>query len=289
MSAKHELIGNVQERSEKNRAFSVLWHISKWFGSAQALDSLPEQGTPSEFCQAIVAGLNLEVSTQLPEWARSETGQGVLVYGPHSFHLEPFILLSVLSQRDVYFVAQSSAQLFTPQVYQDKLLVVSPSHLAYDARKKRGIEGIMQRAKRALFASEDMRSSQEIKTTNLQTLHRASELLAEGKVVIIFPTASANIYKNDWHAGIGQIIVPLVDNNANVLLQPFDITNLSFIQLLFAMRRKFVTHKPQGAIPVEIGWDGAQHLSDVHNQFVDSGPKKIAQQLHDLYTTNARA
>lgn len=289
MSAKHELISNVQERSEKNKAFSVWWHISKWFGSVQALDSLPEQGTPSEFCQAIVAGLNLEVSTQLPEWAQGETGQGVLVYGPHSFHLEPYILLSVLSQRDVYFVAQSSAQLFTPQAYQDRLLVVSPSHLAYDARKKRGFGGIMQRAKRALFASEDMRSSQEIKETNFQTLHRASQLLADGKVVIIFPTASANIYKNDWHAGIGKIVAPLVESNANVLLQPFDITNLSFIQLLFELRKKFVKHKLSKPIPVEIVWDGAQYLSDVHNQFVDSDPKKIAQQLHDLYTTNARA
>ncbi|MBP7774798.1 hypothetical protein KA078_03335 [Candidatus Woesebacteria bacterium] len=288
MSAKHELISNVHERSERNKAFWLLWRFSKWFGTVQALESLPEQGTPSEFCQAIVTGLNLEVSTQLPEWAQSETGHGVLIYGPHSFHLEPYILLSVLSQRDVYFVAQQSARLFTPQAYQDKLLLVSPSHLAHDARKIRGIGGIMQRAKRALFASEDMRSTQEIKETNLQTLHRASELLKDGKVVIIFPTASANIYKNNWHAGIGQIIAPLVANNANVLLQPFDITNLSFIQLLFELRKKFVKHKLGSLIPVEIGWEGAQNLADMQNQLNDSDPNKIVRKLRDQYTANTR-
>lgn len=284
MASHHELVSNLQEQSKHNKVFSFFWQLSKWFGTEQALSSLPEEGTITQFCASVVNALNITVDTELPEWSQGETGQGVLLYGPHAFYVEPHILLSVLTQREVYFLAQPSAKLYTPRQFQDKMLLVSPTHLAYDAHKKRGIAGMMQKAKRTLFASDDMRSSAEIKEANKQTIQRASSLLSEGKVVAIFPTASANIHTTSWHTGIGQITAPLLENGTEVLLQPYSITDLRVARLLFEMRKKFVTEKSGTPVRVEIGWEGATTTTSVRESLTDLDPRNITDYMQSQYT-----
>lgn len=264
--------------------FSFFWQLSKWFGTEQALSSLPEEGSISQFCASVVQALNITVDTELPEWSQGETGQGVLLYGPHAFYVEPHILLSVLTHRDVYFLAQPSAKLYTPREFQDKMLLVSPTHLAHDAHKKPGIAGIMQRAKRTLFAKDDMRSSAEIKEANKQTIQRATSLLHEGKVVAIFPTASANIHTTAWHTGIGQIAAPLLENSTEVILQPYSITDLRVARLLFEMRKKFVTHTSSVPVPVQIGWEGATTTASVRESLTDLDPRSITDYIQSQYT-----
>ena len=79
----------------------------------------------AEFCQAMIAGFNIEPVSKLPEWSSNTAGPGVLIYGPHRFHLEPYILISLLQGRQIYFVAMNSAQQLLPYDFRDRVLPVT--------------------------------------------------------------------------------------------------------------------------------------------------------------------
>ncbi|MCA9397912.1 hypothetical protein KC573_03705, partial [candidate division WWE3 bacterium] len=242
MSLKGELISNVHSRSEENRAFRLVWIVAKEiFGADKALESLPESGSMRELCQAITARFNIElVTNQTPEWAKRESTQAVLIYGPHTFHVEPYIILSLIERDDVYFVAMESAKQLVPESMKDHVFSVIPTFLAKDAPRRSGVAGVMQWIRRALFTNNTEKTVREIRASNQQALQRVALLLQEGHVVMIFPCASGDIKTDRWYTGIGTILQSVSNTAEHVMLQPFNLTQISFRRLLREMRSRFV-------------------------------------------------
>lgn len=291
LSPKQELIANFEQRSRDNFIFRLFWMYSQLYGSKRALESLPETGSLSEYCQAILNGFNLEISSELPEWLQSENGQGVLIYGPHTYHLEPFILANLLSHREIYFVALSHSLFMLPDEFQAMSLPVTPSHLAKDARKMPGLAGIRQRISRSMFAKDDMRSVAEMKRANLDVLQKAAELLKAGKVVIIFPAASDDIYNSGWNNGLGNIIHYLDPEIDNVLLQPFDITQITFGKAIRNMRSTYVLHRPGEPTKIDVTWKPPMTLAELFattSQIAKPEPNEVVQLLAKHYRAQSR-
>ena len=284
LSPKKELLANFEQRSRDNFIFRLFWMYSQLYGSKRALESLPETGSLREYCQAILDGFNLEISSVVPEWLQSENGQGVLIYGPHTYALEPFVLARLLGQREVYFVAISHSLFMLPTEFANLVLPVTPSHLAKDAKRKPGLAGIHQRLSRSMFAKNDLRTAVEMKQDNLAVPQKAAELLNAGKIVVIFPAASDNIYTSNWNNGIGQIIANLDAETSNVLLQPFDITQITLKQAMHNMRDRFVKQQKKPPTTIDVTWGTAVPLAAINPTILqNSTPPKIAQLFSRLY------
>lgn len=286
-SPKQELLANFEQRSRDNFIFRLLWFCSQFYGSKQAIHSLPDYGTIQDYGKAITEGFNLEVRSDLPEWLQSENGQGVLIYGPHTYALEPFVLAQLLGQRELYFVAISHSLFMLPTEFSHMVLPVTPSHLAKDAKKKPGFAGIHQKLSRSMFAKHDLRTAAEMKQANLAVPQKAAELLKAGKVVIIFPAASEDIYTSSWNNGIGHIIANLDSESNNVLLQPFDITQITLRKAMRSMRKKYILGRQEKPTTIEVMWKPPLTITDVlaSTHIIHPKPSEIAQLLAQNYQT----
>ena len=285
MSLKAESISNVHLRSEENRTFRLVWKVAKGlFGADKALQSLPETGNVRELCQAIATGFNIELTAnQTPEWSKQQSTQAVLIYGPHSFNVEPYLLFSLIEREDVYAVAIESARQLLPASVKDRILSVTPTFMAKDAPRRSGAAGVMQRVRRSLFTNNTERTVSEIREANQQALQRAAQLLKEGHVVVIFPCASGDIKTDRWYAGIGTILQSVLADEAaqDAMLQPFILTQIPFRRLLREMRGRFVK-KQANRPPVELSltWMRAQSASIVG---ADASVGGIVEQLRSDY------
>ncbi|MCA9373135.1 hypothetical protein KC921_03510 [Candidatus Woesebacteria bacterium] len=282
MSAKQELVTNALEQVDKSLPFRFLWTVAHLVGVEAAIESLPDDGSIAEFCQAMIAGFNIEPVSKLPEWSSNTAGPGVLVYGPHRFHLEPYILISLLQGRQIYFVAMNSARQLLPYDFRDRVLPVTPTFLGKDARKKPGLSGIVQSVKQSLFNNEDL-TVHQIKQSNQQTVNRAAELLIGGNIVAIFPTASNPITTTDWYAGLGSIVDTLESNgNVDVLLQPFSIKEFRFMTFLQQMSIKFALEQFRDPIPVHVDWFPTMSIDQAVGAG-DMSPRGIVDKLRTEY------
>ena len=285
LTPKQELIANFEQRAKDSFSFRLLWQYYKLSGGKHALESLPESGALHDYSKATLAMFNLQVESDLPEWLQSETGQGILIYGPHTFRLEPFILSHLLSRREIYFVAISRSLFMLPEKFQDMVLPVTPSYLAKDARKRSGVAGINQRIRQSMFTNDDMRTVAEMKQANLAVSQKAAELLRAGKVVVIFPSSARDMYSSRWNNGIGQIVSYLDPEIDNVLLQPYDMTQISIRTAMRNMRRKYVLHQNEEPTQIDVTWKPPLTVAEVYTdtQINNPEPSEIAELLAQNY------
>lgn len=285
MTLKSELITNFQQRSKENRTFGVFWKLAKIFvGADRAIESLTDSDDLRELCQAITDGFNIElVCEQTPDWNKKGSKQAVLIFGPHTFHIEPYLLLSLMERKDVYFVAINSAKQLLPDTMKDRILTVTPTFMAKDAPRKPGIDGMLQSLRRALFTNNTNQTVAQIREANQQSLKRAAELLADGHVVMIFPAASGNMVNDRWYGGIGVILEQLEKQKKleEVVMQPFAITKVSFKKLLREVRKRFVKQKMnEPKVELMLDWMTAypaSALPSAHN------PKQMVEQVRQRY------
>lgn len=285
MTLKSELISNIEITAEGNRTFKFLWLLAKYFaGFDRANESLPDTENLQEACLAILDGFNIDlISDQVPDWSKKESNEAVLVFGPHSAKIDPFLILSMVEREDVYFVAMNIAQGLLPATIQDRILPVTPTFMAKDAPRKSGLAGIIQLFRRALFTNNTSATVEEIKQSNQLSLQRAAELLNAGHVVVIYPCQTKHIETDHWYTGIGVILSELGNQNCldQVMMQPFALTKISFFKLLLELRKRFVKQKMnEPKIKLLLDWMTTYPASDLpsaHN------PKQMVEQVRQSY------
>lgn len=285
MTLKSELISNIEITAEGNRTFKFLWLLAKYFaGFDRANESLPDTENLQEACLAILDGFNIDlISDQVPDWSKKESKQAVLVFGPHSAKIDPFLILSMVEREDVYFVAMNIAQELLPVTIQDRILPVTPTFMAEDAPRKPGLTGIAQLARRKLFTNDTSATVEEIKQSNQLSLQRAAELLNAGHVVVIYPCQTKHIETDRWYTGIGVILSELNNQNCldKVMMQPFALTKISFFKLLLELRKRFVKQKMnEPKIKLTLDWMTTYPASVLT---ASDNPKQIVEQVKNRY------
>ena len=292
---RDELLARFEQRASESYLFKLIWLYSKTYGSTKAIADLPKQASILEYCQAILSSFNLEIQSEVPEWLLYETGQGVLVYGPHTSRLETLILPLLLGNRELYFVGIRHSLFMLPQRLGHLVLPVSPSYLAKDAPLQRHPKKmIKQVVSRKLFAYDDDRTAAEMKRDNIKIPLQVAQLLAEGKVVVIFPTASDPIDTTTWNNGIGQILIHLQQHNLqpnSVLLQSYEMTDIRFVRAVSNMKEKYVLGKQKPPTKVAVNWNTPLDYTDFasKHQVSTLSAKEIAQLMAKEYLGRSNA
>lgn len=290
---KEDLVNQIETRANNSRAFGLIYRLGKVFcGAQKAIDSLPAEASLSEYCQKLIDGLGIKIETKLPQWA-DQPDQAVLVVAPHEFHAEPQILLTLLEKRidELYFVAYPSAEFMLPAEHKDRIIPIVPTFFASDAPKpppsnpKKRVE---QAVKKRLFGgNQTSMTKEEINQLNEDSFHRASNLLIQGKIVVIFPTANHDILQTKWGRGIGEIILRLVSDSQEktqeIIFQPLSISSHRLTDLLRKMQAKFVKGQDVTPIIVHLDWGQASNINNMNTLSAETDPRRIADFFQQLY------
>jgi len=293
---KEDLVNQIETRANNSRAFGLIYRLGKVFcGAQKAIDSLPAEASLSEYCQKLIDGLGIKIETKLPQWA-DQPDQAVLVVAPHEFHAEPQILLTLLEKRidELYFVAYPSAEFMLPAEHKDKIIPIVPTFFASDAPKpppsnpKKRVE---QAVKKRLFGgNQTSMTKEEINQLNENSFHRASSLLEQGKVVVIFPTANHDIFQAKWGRGIGEIVLRLAsdgqEKTQEIIFQPLRISHHRLTDFLRKMRKKFVNGQDVTPIKVRLDWGQAIGIDSMSDLSTATDPRKVAD-LFQLTFSNS--
>jgi len=189
-------------------------------------------------------------------------GRGLLVHGDHRDLLGAAALIQDLSRRypdkKIGVVAiQGLFPIQTTQEEQDasegavsnnvenvEILEVLPTSFGSDRPNKHGLR---VGSNVGMFRMELDEKAEELRKTNDQSLARAVELLNEGNIVVIFPTAAAPI-TSPWNDGIAEIYLG-VDSDKRPLLLP--------MRTFYNTAEAMITGRPQ---PVVVQYGSAYKL-----------------------------
>jgi hypothetical protein len=252
-------------------------------------DGSIEQAVAELFEQA---GITIGIEGDTSLWTGEEQENGALFVGDHRNGLEYPILLAVLGQKGLEGHAIGKPVSWQARVIGSLgikgtglLLPVMPRTLASDRENKRKFNRdlywrIVNRGR--------LPSQEQIRAINEETLNDATDLLANGKTVTIFPAGGVMDARiHPWHQGVGKVIEQLpVEAQDNVAVVPFRFKDFSRTKLLYSLDRASKGRKPHPyKIILELGRQG--FVNELFHADDDSlSPIEITETLRQQYVTN---
>lgn len=252
-------------------------------GSLAARDGFA-QATQAVFADA---GISFEVESDID----SAPGRGLLIAGDHRQRIEPLLVQGLMAQTD----REASRVVATPisaagrimgssgDIGKGLIIPVIPRRYAAEYPFVHAID-IWRRAR---YPHAMNRPEVDVTHINDRGLERATDELARGNAVTIFPTGGgADSSKGAWRRGLGQIaqgLSPEERRNVDVAVLRPDDFNIKGVLSALVLRDMGVRPKPQ-TITLRAHTVGSVHdLAESVDEDDPKAAKRLSGVIQDKY------